>query len=331
MRGVGGVFLVLAALLLAAAGRAEERTTATLSYAADPECPTESSFHDLVAARLGYDPFGPSGSDRVAVRIAKQGDKLVGRAEVAHGHAEARTRELAATGDRCEPLATALATTVAIALDPLRAGGPPPAAPPPALAAPSTVVFVSEKDAPPASPGAPAPAERPAPAQPPRLSLFGAAGAVATAGVAPGPALGPEFAFAVRAGAISCEVSARAEIAMGDVRADSGDRLEATLLTGALAPCAHLRQFAGCIFGRIGSFQGRAPDVAQPSLGTSVFAALGLRGAYALPLGGHFAVRGALEAGLPLVRTTLFIDRAPVWTAPAAFAGASLAALVQFL
>jgi hypothetical protein len=163
------------------------------------------------------------------------------------------------------------------------------------------------------------------------ISLFGAVGAAATVALMPGPSAGPELAFGARVNALSIEASARAETTVGEVRTASGDRVDATVLSGAIAPCAHLEQFAGCVVGRMGAFQGHAPDVVHPTLGTSAFAAIGLRATYLLAIGARLGLRGALEGGLPLVRTTLAIDAAPIWTAPAAFVGVSVATVVRFM
>ena len=158
---------------------------------------------------------------------------------------------------------------------------------------------------------------------------MGIAGVAGSAAVGPAPTLGPELGVAIRTKSVSIEMSGRVETTFGETRASSGDTLEATVIAGALLPCAHFGALSGCGFGRIGAFQGRAPDVASPSLHTSMFAAVGLRAAYTLDLGSVFALRGALEAGLPLVRTSLLVDGSSVWTAPPVFAGVSLAALVK--
>src|SRR5262249_14312120 len=148
--------------------------------------------------------------------------------------------------------------------------------------------------------------------------------------VGPDPTFGPELGMAVRSKALSLEASGRAETNLGETRAASGDRLETTILSGSIISCAHLGPFSGCSFARVGAFQGRAPQVVAPVLQSSLFAALGLRAAYTLPVGSILALRGALEGGLPLVRTSLVIDGRAVWTSPPVFAGASLGALLKF-
>ena len=137
--------------------------------------------------------------------------------------------------------------------------------------------------------------------------------------------------FGLRVRAFSLEVGGRAEAMTGPVRVGSGDRLQASILSGALWPCVHLGSFSGCASVRVGAFQGYAPDVAQPSLGTSIFASVGARFGYSIALSRVLALRPTIEGALPLARTSLLIDRTAVWTAPPVTAGAGLALVLIFL
>jgi hypothetical protein len=299
-----------------------------LTYATpdDARCPDEASFRNLVAARLGHDPFVATGPDAVRVAVARDRGRLHGRVEVTRsGQAPSSARELSGEADKCEALAAALATTLAIALDPMRAPAPvPPPAPPPAA---STVVIVEQAPAPPPEPPRPnAPAASPTP-----IVVFGVAGGVASVAAAPSFTLGGEIGLGVRVRAFSILAAGRAEATPGPVRVDSGDRLQAAILSGSLAPCAHLGGWSGCAFARVGAFQGYAPDVVSPSLGTTVFASVGARVGYSLVLSRALALRPTLEGALPIVRTSLVIDKSVVWTAPPASAGAGLALLVYFM
>jgi len=334
-----GSRLALAALACAAwlagslGARADDLETATLSYDAGDlgaRCPDAESFARQVAARLGYEPFVPGGKHRVVVRLsAAAGGRVHGHAEVTRaGSAAAGGRELAGEVDKCEALTAALATDVAIALDPLRGMGAP--SPPPLPPLPA----VEKTEAPPLPPSAASGDEAPPPpaaAEPPRerVALFATAGLLATGWLLPGASFGGSVGIGGRTRLLSLEASARVETMLGPARVDSGDRLEATVFSALLAPCLHLEGWVACALGRVGALQARAPDVVEPSLGTTVFGALGARAGYALPLSRALALRALVSAEIPLVRTILAIDQAPVWIAPPVMTSLELGLVVS--
>jgi hypothetical protein len=173
---------------------------------------------------------------------------------------------------------------------------------------------------------APAPASRGS-----ELELAAVLGSSASAALGPAPMLGVEVGLALRSQRVSIEAAVRAETTVGTVHAANGDRIDASVLSGGLSPCAHLGRFAGCALARFGSFQASAPDVAAPSLRGLAFVALGARASYAVAFSTALALRGAIEAGFPLVRTSLDIDGSPVWVAPPVFVGVSLSFLAKML
>lgn len=309
----------------------DDLATAQLTYVANSgaagRCPDEESFRNQIAARLGYPPFTTSGRHRVAVSLTAARGRVRGRAEVTRaGQTTPGVRELDDTIDNCEALASALATTVAIALDPVRGLGPAPEPVAPPLPPPPPHDRDADRDRGP-QPVAP-PAEQRAASTP--IRIFAGAGGVFSLGVAPGPAIGAEAAVGARREAFSLELSARLETTTGSERVATGDRVEATVLSGALAPCGQLGVFVGCVFGRAGAFQGRAPDVVNPSLGTTVFGAVGLRAGVRFVVWRWISLEALAEAGLPLVRTSLRIGAGDAWTAPPAFFGGRLAVMVLF-
>ena len=327
-------FVVLGALTFATAARADdEPATAELLYVASGDaaarCPDEESFRNQVAGRLEYQPFTPPGKHRVAVTLHAELGRVRGRAEVTRpGKKAPRIRELDDKIGQCEALVAALATTVAIAVDSVRGLRPAPAAP----STPAPVATLSPReeraDAAAVAPPSPPP-ERLRPPPPPIL-FFASTGGVFSLGDAPGTSVGAEAGFGIRRADLSVELSARIETMPEVVRVRSGDRLEATILSGTLAPCGQLGLFLGCVFGRVGAFQGRASDVVDPSLGTSVFGAVGLRAGVRFPLWSWIAMQAMTEAGLPLVRTSLLVGRTTVWTAPPGFGGGGLSLVVLF-
>src|SRR5690242_9106328 len=115
LRSTSGSGLVVVAAALATLGLAREgecddaKETARLAYATPADvagCPDEASFRNLVAARLGYDPFLAEGRHDAAVSIEKHHGKLVARARVTRqGQTEPGVRELGGAPDQCEALA----------------------------------------------------------------------------------------------------------------------------------------------------------------------------------------------------------------------------------
>lgn len=322
--------VALFASTIAVSAAAQDRETARLAYvmpAGLVSCPEEASFRDLVAARLGYDPFQSAGKHAVSVEVARASGRLRASARVQRqGQASPGARELAGALDQCEALVTALATTVAIALDPVRGMAGP---------APREVPAAPPSPPPPPPPSRPAAGPPAAPqvapeAPPARVSWLAYAGGVASVGGTPGPALGGEIGFGLRVKSFLLEAGARAEVTPGTVTASSGDRIQAAIYTGTLVPCFHHAGFSGCALLRFGALQARAPDVVQPRFVTAPYAAAGLRGGYTLHLAGPLSLRASLDVAFPLVRRWLGISGEAVWNPPPISGGLSLGLVVDW-
>lgn len=312
-----------AALSLFANGAAAdpERNAARLEYRSiESTCPDEASFRRLVAARLGFDPFDAGAPDDVVVEIAPRHGRLEGRVEITRAPDPTRVRALTVDRGQCGSLATALATTVAVALDTVRPPLVEPVAPAPEPTAPAAVTTDDR-----------AAATTLPPASLREWELLAFVGSSASAALGPAPMLGPEAGAAFRAGRVSIEASMRAETTLGSVSVANGERVDASVYSAGLTPCAHAGAFAGCAFGRFGSFNASSPDVAKHSPRDLAFGAIGARVTYALSFSPALSVRTALEAGIPLVRTSLGIDGSDVWVAPPVFFGASLSLLAKIL
>ncbi len=96
---------------------AQPHASIGLTYTAPNECPNESVFRELVGARLGYVPFGPpsSGSAQpieVQIQVCPSGECVGYRASLQLP--QSRTLQ----DENCSALASAIALTVAIAVDP---------------------------------------------------------------------------------------------------------------------------------------------------------------------------------------------------------------------
>jgi hypothetical protein len=306
-----------------------------LDYARAPTladaCPDESSFRNLVIARLGYDPFLASAAnanddlrDRVHVELTANHGRVDAAASLTrNGQSPHASRALVGATSECESIVSALATTIAIALDPVHAGAPVTASPPPA---PSTI-------APSAPAPAPAPAPDSAPPSPPSplpiasapLSYFASAAPVVSIGVAPSASFGGEAGFGVARDRFSIEAVARAEAMPGPATVASGHRLTASIFSGSILPCARIADLRVCALLRVGEFEGQAPELATKQPGASLYAALGVRIGYAFRFADRFALEPSIEAAIPLARTSLDISGASVWTAPVASVGGALA------
>jgi hypothetical protein len=317
----GAALLAAASLLGSARASAEELETARLTYRAPANsCPDEESFRHQVAGKLGYEAFTEDGKHRASVIVRLERGRIRGRAEVTRrGQSAPGVRELDGEQGQCEALVAALATAVAIALDPVR--GMQPAAPPPAPPASAPqIVVVREEPAPP-------PEEKKEEAPAPRAHVFGVADGVVSLGLAPAPAAGGQVGVGLAWQTLSIEATGRIEATTGPEPVDSGDRIEATVYSALLSPCAALDAWALCITGRVGAFQARAPDVLNPNLGTSLFGAVGARAGYVLRLGQVVSLRALAFVELPLVRTSLLINQVTVWTAPPVLGGLAVGAV----
>jgi hypothetical protein len=318
--------IALGVLLGARCGTAAaaDKQSLTLGYVAptDLDCPDASSFENLVAARLGYDPFVATSPDSVRVEITKDKGRLRGRATIQRAGAREQppARELVGELTKCEALGAALATSLAIALDPVRALAPPPANPPPANPPPANPPPTNPPPAnpPPANPPPTnSPPVNPPPANPPRTTALDVGAAfLVSVGEAPSVALGASVGAAFRWKSFVLEALARVTSTAGAVTLDSGDRASALVFGGEIAPCLRLSFVTGCTFLRAAGFRGFAPDVVDPAAVVTAAAFTGVRLGVGIPLGSVITLRPTIEGAIALVRTSFLIDRATVWTAP---------------
>jgi hypothetical protein len=328
------VFAILSYPHAAFAAPEEER--ARLQFQVAPRlassCPDEESFRLKVAARLGYQPFTGGGPHEVTVDIRSTPTGIVARATVRHGGQSAPgVRTLDGKTEQCEAVIAALATAVALAVDPVRANTEVAAVPPtaPAPWQPTPPPMAPTLPMPPILPNRPAPPPQTEPVRPSAPVLFfGTANGLVSVGVLPGTAFGGELGVGGRFRSASLELGGRAEVMPSAIRLASGDAVEATIFSGVLSPCALLYQANLCGLVRLGALQGRAPEVQNPSLGTSLYAAAGARVGYSLELSRVVGLRALVSLEIPLVRTTLVVNRVRAWTAPPVTFGAQLGVVI---
>lgn len=291
-----------------------ERAQADLVYDAGtaPGCPDASSFTHLVGARLGYDPF-VTGSDRLlSVKIEERPEGLVGTVWLEDARGAPRRRSMTAGHGECASLAEALATAVGIALDPLFQ----PPAPPPAPLAPPPEPTPAPLPAPPLVPDRPPTPPAPPSAETPAVRFRAHAGPATAFGLMPGPTLGVAVGAGVRFQSVSVVVEGRLDALPAEVELDSGDRVEAASLTAGPTLCLHVSWWLGCGTSQLGAFQSTSQSVARPAPSGSFSARLGFGTGAELELSPQLGLRFLAELGVPLVRTSLRIDDAAVWTAP---------------
>jgi hypothetical protein len=307
---------------------AEERGRVALDYARavplEGTCPDESSFRNLVVARLGYDPFGGDDTpDRIHVVLTLDHGHVAASAALQRAGQSGRApRTLEGGPGDCEAMVAALATSVAITLDPMHEGAPPP--PPP-----STPVGTSE----PHSPEPPAPEPPSAEPHPPHrsaLSVFVSAAPVVSLGLAPSVSLGGEAGVGVRRGQFSLEVLGRAETTPGSAEVN-GVRLTASVYSGTLLPCGTVSHVRICGVIRVGDYAGVAPDLVQKQQNPAAFyMSLGLRTGYEIRLSEIVSIEPSLGVEVPLLRPALEINSQPIWSPRVASGTAAVAVHVLF-
>lgn len=312
--GVLGVFAPMGE------ARADEPPVASLVYAVGSglSFPDEASFRARVTTRLGRDPFVPQAATAVRVQFEARGARVVARVEVAEGSNVPGVRSLEQPKGACDSLADAVAAAVATAIDPMgpRPVSPaPPPTPPPAAAPPPKEPPAAPSVAAPASPPAPAPARS---GPPLRLALT--AHGLGSVGVVPGPALGALVGVGLRYGAFALHLEGRLESTPSSAAVTARDRLTGVAYGGGLVPCGEIGWFEGCVGLRLGALQVTSLDVVRPTLTSAFAAAVLARAVVRVPVGERVHLRGGLEGGLPLVRTTFSIEGEPVWTADPLYA-----------
>lgn len=143
-RALAVIAVVSSMLMASSAARAQHVTHASLAYERTAEasaCPDEDEFREVVAERLGRDPFVADTVTVVRVLFERDGRDYVGTVRVTDSAGDrAATRTLRARS--CESVATSLATVIAVGLE------PPPTAPDTSIAVdPAAAVPEVESDA----------------------------------------------------------------------------------------------------------------------------------------------------------------------------------------
>lgn len=304
MRRALAILLGLVVVIASRSARAQ-RTPARLVYERAPEleavCPDRGGLVDLVAGRLGYDPFDDGAARALDVTIARQGTLVRGTLALvdAEGH-RGRERVFTESEGACGELASTLALTASILLDPTSLTGAPKAAVvTPARTAELPSPTPEHLDVPPDEPPPPSPPPPP----PPRLAGRVGAALLGTAFAEPGPSLGFAVLGGVQLERVSVDVEGRADLPRSVTR--DGLRAMTSLVLVTLAPCVRFGAALACALGSMGALEGSVEANGTEQSRSSFYAAAGVRLGAELPLGHHVSLRLHGDALATLTRTSL--------------------------
>jgi hypothetical protein len=307
--------------IVLAAQPAMASPAARLVYARDAAamvCPAEGALRHAVSLRVGYDPFFPWATRTVVVQVTRDGEDYVAHLFLVDDQGASRgARELRSDDKGCAGLVDAAALAISIALDAAdladASARPSPATSAPAAPTTASLAGPTETQArPPDRPSSGATAAVPPNALRPVIGMD----ARVSTGVGPAPALGLAASVALRTRLLSLGVEVRAD-APTSTSAQDGGRVETYLLAAGLVPCAHLAPVFGCLVGNVGALHVAGLDVRVPRSDTAVFVAAGPRFGVEVPLGQRLVAHAYGELLANLQRTTVVMDGASPWSAPA--------------
>jgi hypothetical protein len=309
------------------------------------ECPDRDALKSAVVKRLGYDPFFPAARQTIVVEITDADAGLRAQMRLVDEQGIIRgSRELSDKLENCGELVASLALAISIALDPSAALGADPAADAVAPPAPPP-----KKEATPSEPApslAP-PVAAPEPAQKPKrrrdrrpggstaayatesaIPVQVRASAFSSLGVAPALAFGTRLGGGFRSDWF--ELIAEVNDQFAASRTFSGGTAEASLLSGALAPCWARSWFAGCALFDVGSLRTVGRSVQSPLVQRSLYLALGARAEVAPVIVGHLRFLANVDLLKSLTPITLRLYGQDVWQTPWASLIASLGLELSF-
>ena len=285
-------------------------------------CPADEVLHDVIAARMSWDPIVATADTMLTVALSRRGRAYAGRVAIVDGKGRTLWSRPTITLDDCASVIEGLGFAAAIKMDP---AGPPAGQRAARVVAPVVAPVVVHDPLPVAvAPVAlPVPVARPAdpvvhvthaPIEASRRWHVGAQGGVAF-GVSPAPVAAiVGLDVGARWSAFSVGVEGRASLPASSVL-PSGQSLTTAMYGGAAVGCAHWRILAGCGILDVAALVATS-SAAHPVSGVAVTVRTGLRGGVEVPIGGTFAARLAGEALLPIQRGAAAIDKRIVWTAP---------------
>jgi hypothetical protein len=334
---VRSALVVLASLAFAAPSAAQEHASVVLSFrnATGSDCPDEKAFRELVAARLGYDPFiaaASSSSRTLSVDLQRKGPGFVGRMSGSGVAGDGTERTLKAARGECLELVTSMAFAAALAIDPEAAkrpaSGPPP--PPPGTdprapqpSPPSGNQTAASTD--------PTPTPPPTPSEPDqkRARFRGEAAILAPFGITPAMRGGARLGLGVDVALFS--IGAEGAFLFPSSEESIYGDVSAYVLSGSFVPCLNAvpgsrTLVSFCAVGTVGAMNSTASRVSRAAPSTDLFATAGPRLALYGLVSRSFGVGLAAEVPISISRIHLEIDdggqRRDVWAqGPVGFIG----------
>ncbi|MCC7537745.1 MAG: hypothetical protein IT379_16095 [Deltaproteobacteria bacterium] len=335
--------LVAALVPRVAPATAQSPRRATLAYdrrAGASRCPDDVTLRELVAARLGYEPFVAEAGLAVSVVMDGEGGQLRAQIEVHDAPSSRRgRRSLASTDSTCRELVESVALAIALAIDPRATTASRPSAVTPAPPPTSPVEPVRSAPAPvvstPARPrgtrdSASRSARRPnADGDATPLAVHVGAGGLVALGTEPDVTVGALVLVGLVGARLSAWLEGRTDLASSRVARD-GSGVEASLTAASLFGCYRLGPVELCGLGSLGVLSGRGRGIAVPRDDTSLHAALGTRAMVSVRVVGPLELRAFADLAFPLTPTTLRIDTQERWSTPvlAGAIGASAAMVI---
>jgi hypothetical protein len=299
-------------------------------------CPDEQALRSAVAARVGYDPFFAWATRTIVANIRRREQAFVATVDlvdekgISHG-----ARELHAESE-CGELFDAVALAIAIAIDPqsLTRPSPPPAQPTPPTSEPAPATApLAEIVAPAATPVDVAPSRpalvKTADSRADSLTFEASAGAVASTGVAPGPAVGLALGAALRWSTFSLGLEGRID-APASATAPGGGEVSSWLVLGAVTPCVYLGPVFGCAVVQAGSAQTSSSGVADTRSQSLGWFATGGRLGVLFHMTADTLLRLRTDVVANLDPQTLRLNGGDAWPAPLVAASLGVDLVLHF-
>jgi hypothetical protein len=332
----------LACLLLGVPpAQAASEVFVNLSYQVDPAlsgCPDEDEFRSIVVRQIGYDPYRPSSSLGVEVRVKSTERGLEG-VIVWNASAQKRVgeRRFASGGRDCQELVSAMGFVLGVQIE-LMARAPATAASPVSAdteapdgfdSSRNPIAQVGDKPSDAAAPSQDQVSQALPPSTPESEPWSGMVGLGPSVGLGLGPKLlaqGRLFFF-VQHGQAAFELAAEASLPT-TTRQPYGGGFRHELVLGVAAVCGLHRSISACAIAKLGRILVHGVGLDKPASASGSIGMVGPRLGYSLRLGDHLVLLGHVEGLYLMTSWTVEVNDVAVWTMPrfGAVAGIDLAA-----